>query len=76
MPGRQNITVEQALRAITINAATQNGLGPYIGSIEKGKAADLVILDKNPLRQPPDRIHEIRVLSTFVGGYRNDWLKP
>lgn len=76
MPGRQNITVEQALRAVTIDAARQNGLAPYIGSIEKGKAADLVILDKNPLRQPPDRIHQIRVLSTFVGGFRNDWLKP
>lgn len=75
MPGGQNITVEQALRAITINAAKQNGLEPYIGSIEKGKVADLVILDRNPLRQPSDQIHKIRVLSTFVGGYRNDWSK-
>ncbi len=73
MPGGQNVTIEQALRAVTLEPAIQHGLGRYIGSIEKGKAADLVILDKNPLKQPSDEIHRIRVLSTFVGGYRHDW---
>lgn len=75
MPGGQNITVEQALHAVTLEPARQNGLDRYIGSIEKGKVADLVILDKNPLKQPPNEIHLIRVLSTFVSGYRNDWTK-
>jgi predicted amidohydrolase YtcJ len=75
MPGGQNITIAQALEAVTIEPARQNGLDRYIGSIEKGKVADLVILDKNPLTQPPNEIHKIRVLSTFVGGYRNDWSK-
>jgi carboxylesterase type B/predicted amidohydrolase YtcJ len=75
MPGGQNVTIEQALRAVTLEPAIQNGLDHYIGSIEKGKVADLVLLDKNPLRQPPEEIHKIRVLSTFVGGYRNDWLQ-
>jgi predicted amidohydrolase YtcJ len=75
MPGGQNITIAQALEAVTIEPASQHGLERYIGSIEKGKVADLVILDKNPLKQPPNEIHRIRVLSTFVGGYRNDWSK-
>lgn len=68
MPGGQNITIEQALRAVTLEPARQHGLDRYIGSIETGKVADLVILDKNPLEQPAHEIHRIRVLSTFVGG--------
>jgi predicted amidohydrolase YtcJ len=75
MPGGQNITIEQALRAVTIEPARQHGLARHLGSIEKGKVADLVILDKNPLKQPANEIHRIRVLSTFVGGHRNDWPK-
>jgi predicted amidohydrolase YtcJ len=75
MPGEQNITIDEALQAVTLEPARQNGLDRYIGSIEKGKVADLVILDKNPLKQPPNAIHLIRVLSTFVGGHRNDWSK-
>lgn len=75
MPGRQAITIEQALRAVTLEPARQQGLDRYIGSIEKGKAADLVILDKNPLQQAPNKIHCIRVLSTFVGGSPHDWSK-
>lgn len=75
MPGKQNVTIAQALEAVTIEPARQNGLDRYIGSIEKGKVADLVILDKNPLKQPPNDIHLIRILSTFVGGSRNDWSK-
>lgn len=73
MPGQQGITIEQALRAVTIEPARQNGIDQHVGSIEKGKVADLVILDRNPLKQPPNEIHLIRVLSTFVGGHRTDW---
>lgn len=39
----------EALKAATINAAEYIGAGEDIGSLEKGKLADLLILDKNPL---------------------------
>jgi imidazolonepropionase-like amidohydrolase len=39
----------QALRAATINGAKYLGMDGEIGSLEKGKLADLVVLDKNPL---------------------------
>ena len=40
----------EALKAITINAAEISGIADRVGSIEKGKDADIVIFDGNPLR--------------------------
>ncbi len=74
LPGNQGITVEQALKAITIVPARQHRMGKKLGSIEKGKVADLVILDKSPLRVDPNEIHTIEVLETFVSGHRNEWV--
>jgi imidazolonepropionase-like amidohydrolase len=45
---RYGVTEEQALRMITINPAYALGLESRVGSIEKGKDADLVIFDKYP----------------------------
>jgi imidazolonepropionase-like amidohydrolase len=39
----------QALETATINAATSLGLDKWIGSLEVGKLADLIVMDKNPL---------------------------
>ncbi len=74
--GDQKPTVLEALRAVTIEPARQNGLERWIGTIEIGKVADFVLLDKNPLdiTPPPEQIHAIQVRATFVGGYRNDWI--
>lgn len=69
---RQALTVEEGLRAITINAAWQLGLDAEVGSLEEGKAADLVWLDRNPLLIPPDELDIIQVKATWVDGKRID----
>jgi predicted amidohydrolase YtcJ len=64
----QAITPQQALEAYTINAAFQFGMEKDAGSLEVGKFADFVVLDRNPLKINPDEIRNIRVLSTIRGG--------
>ena len=64
----QAITPEQALAAYTTNAAFQFGMEKDAGSLEVGKFADFVVLDRNPLKIAPDEIRNIRVLATVRGG--------
>jgi len=64
----QRISALEALRAVTIDAAWQNFEERRKGSIETGKLADFVILAENPLSIAPERIREIQVLETIVGG--------
>lgn len=64
----QAITPEQALQAYTINAAFQFGMEKVAGSLEPGKYADLVVLDKNPLKVDKSEIRKIKVLTTMRGG--------
>lgn len=64
----QAITPQQALEAYTINAAFQFGMEKDAGSLEAGKFADFVVLDRNPLKVDPDQIRNIRVLATVRGG--------
>ncbi len=74
-PGRTVMTLEHALRAITIDAAWQLKMEDKIGSLEVGKYADLVILDRDPFDTAPTDIHLIRVLGTLLEGnftYRDE----
>ncbi len=64
----QRITPLEALKAITINAAYQYGEEKYKGTLENGKLADLVILDKNPLKVDPLTIKDIKVVATIKEG--------
>jgi predicted amidohydrolase YtcJ len=64
----QAITAEQALRAVTIDAAWQLFADNRIGSIEPGKLADFTVLARNPLEAPAEDIDGIEVLGTWVGG--------
>ena len=64
----QRIPVVEAFRAVTSDAAWQTFEEARKGSIEPGKLADFVVLDRNPLAVPPDRIKDLVVLQTIVGG--------
>ena len=64
----QAITPQQALEAYTVNAAFQFGMEEDAGSLEAGKFADFVVLDKNPLKVDVDEIRNIRVIATVRGG--------
>jgi predicted amidohydrolase YtcJ len=64
----ERIDVESALRAYTVNNAWAAGQEADKGTIEAGKLADLVVLDRSPFDVAPDEIKELRVLLTIVGG--------
>ncbi|MBD7915395.1 amidohydrolase [Clostridium sp. Sa3CUN1] len=64
----QRLTVMEALKALTINAAYQYFEEDEKGSIEEGKLADFVILDKNPLEVKASEIKNIKVLETIKEG--------
>lgn len=57
-----------ALRAITMNAAHQLRIENQVGSIEVGKFADLIVLDKDFMAVPDDELARNRVVLTMVGG--------
>jgi predicted amidohydrolase YtcJ len=59
---------EAVLKAITINAAYELHQDETTGSLEVGKFADLIVLDRNPLQIPAEDIANIQVLETVVGG--------
>ena len=64
------ISVEAALRAVTIDAAWQLFREDDIGSLTPGKQADFTIVDANPLEIDPDDLDRIAVLDTWLGGRR------
>jgi predicted amidohydrolase YtcJ len=64
----ERVSVWQAMKSITIDAAWQLHLEQKLGSIEKGKYADLVILDQDPLTINPADLSKIKVLETLVAG--------
>ncbi|NMO03762.1 amidohydrolase [Gordonia sp. TBRC 11910] len=64
----ERITVAQAIRAQTIDAAWQLHLDADVGSLEVGKSADLVILSANPHDVDVDDIRRISVEATYLAG--------
>ena len=62
------LTREQAIRFYTINNATLLFLEDQVGSLEEGKLADFVVLDRDILTCPEDEIRAIRPLATYMSG--------
>lgn len=67
-PNRKPMTLDQAIRAMTIDAAWQLRMEKKIGSLEVGKYADLVVLEKDPHDVAPRDIADIKVLKTMMDG--------
>lgn len=64
----ERLTVDQAIRAQTIDAAWQLFADDVIGSLEVGKYADLVVLPCDPRTVPPEEIADLQVHATFLAG--------
>ncbi len=64
----QRITVEQALRVATLNGAHASFEEDIKGSITPGKLADFVVLAEDPHEVDPDRLKDVSVARTVVGG--------
>ncbi len=64
----QALTVEEAVRAYTLDAAYSYFADDRLGSLEVGKIADIVVFDGDLFATAPDRIPELRVAATLVDG--------
>ena len=62
------LTREETIRGMTIWAAKASFLEEEVGSLEKGKKADFIILDQDLMKVAPEKILEIKVKATFSGG--------
>jgi predicted amidohydrolase YtcJ len=62
------ITLPQAITMFTKGAAQRMGIAAKAGSLESGKLADFIVLDRDPFAIPVTAIHETRVLETWIGG--------
>jgi predicted amidohydrolase YtcJ len=67
-PAGEAISLDAALKANTWGAAYQIRMEREIGSIEVGKLADLVVLDRNLFEVAPQNIHNTKVLMTVMNG--------
>jgi hypothetical protein len=62
------VTREEAIRMYTINGARLTFEESLKGSLEPGKLADMVIIDRDILTCQEDDIRDTKVLRTFLGG--------
>ncbi|MBL8700106.1 MAG: amidohydrolase [Alphaproteobacteria bacterium] len=65
---RERLTVDEALRAVTLGAAYTLGMDGEIGSIEVGKRADFAVLEDDPTAVGAEALKDVRVWGTVVGG--------
>ncbi|QBE49750.1 amidohydrolase [Leucobacter triazinivorans] len=66
----QAITLDEAIAAFTIGGATAMGLEHETGSLEPGKSADFVLLDRDPFAHPANELVQTTVSETWFAGRR------
>lgn len=64
----QAVSVDDAIRAVTIDPAYSMFADNLVGSLEVGKQADFVVLEKNPRTTAPSEIRNIKVIGTWIDG--------
>jgi predicted amidohydrolase YtcJ len=64
----QRISTREALRSYTIGGAHATGRERYLGSIEPGKLADLIVLESDPLGMTPVDLGKVKPVATMIGG--------
>ncbi|MEV0053508.1 amidohydrolase family protein [Saccharopolyspora sp. NPDC050389] len=64
----QAITLHEAVYAYTLGAARAMGTDDVTGSLEPGKSADFVVLDRDPFAVPIDQVASTTVKQTWFAG--------
>ena len=64
------ITVQQAFKAFTLNAAYAAHQEKILGTLTAGKWADFILIDQDIFTVPPQEIWKTKVLETWVGGVK------
>ena len=64
------LTLEEALHAYTYGSAYILGEESELGTLEEGKLADFIVVDRDPFEVGEKELREIRVFETYIGGER------
>jgi len=64
----ENLTLAETLVATTLGSAKVYGMEDELGTLEKGKLADIIVLDRNLFTRPEEEIKDSKVLLTLVDG--------
>ncbi|WP_053976001.1 amidohydrolase [Mangrovimonas xylaniphaga] len=64
----ERISLMDAIKTLTINAAWQIEMEDKLGSLETGKYADFIILDKDPFSVATENLDDIKCVETFING--------
>ena len=64
----ERLTILEALRLYTVNGAYVGFEEKAKGSLEVGKLADFIVVDRDVLSVPSDQLKDVQVLETYVGG--------